>query len=223
MKVINLILISFVCLLSNVALYGQDINQEPDFLYEGILIQGNDENSVAATEAHFETYADWGHDQRYAVRIKENGKTGQATIQSNTPSKLILRTGFNSIAPANVFSLVPFKQKKKQRNIDFIGFYREKKVNSTTNSSGSVNINESNLFGTTNVTGTASATTNQRISYTNLPDYEDRFPKGVAKINGKKLGDESYILNIPALEPGEYALCFKDNDGVLMLVDFSVK
>lgn len=221
MKKIFLILIS--CCISVCYSYAQQTETEPEFLYEGLLIQDGDETSAAATEAHFETYMDWGHDQRYAVRIKEIGKYGSVPVKKDTPSKLIIRIGFNNVSPAQVFSIIPFKQKKKQRNIDFIGFYREHSVNSEADATARTNITQSNLSGTNNVNGNASLNATQRISYTNLPDYEDRFPQSIVKLSGKKLGKESYILNLPALAVGEYAICFKDAEGVIMIIDLSVQ
>ena len=224
MKSIYFLFSAFIFLFATQAVAQSDFS-EPDFINEGLLIQNGNEEIASATEAHFETYADWSHDQRYAVRIKEMGKEGTVNVEANTPSKLIVRTGFNDIAPANVFSLIPFKQKKKQRNIDFIGFYREHKVSSETQANANVNIDiaDPDLFGNSNIKANASANSQQRIKYANLPDFEDRFPQSSVKISGKKLGNESYILNIPALEKGEYALCYKDSEGVLMIIDLSVK
>ena len=79
-KVIFSLLSFFLCgvLYTN----AQDV-LEPDFLYDGYIITNDGEIIPAgAYKAYTETYADWGHDQRYAVRIKLKGKTSSLHVKA---------------------------------------------------------------------------------------------------------------------------------------------
>lgn len=202
-------ILSLILLCSNKS-YSQDLS-EPDFIFDGIVLQSSDETSFTAFTAHLDKYLDWGHNQENAIRIKEKGKEGSVGIHKDIPFKVIIKIGDNSVSPSQVFSLVPFKQKKKERVIDFIGFIpRQTSISSSTSSTSNVN----GRIQTTSISGT---------TFTALPTYEDRFPESIVRISGKKLGNESYILNIPSLDSGEYALCFKNHNNEIMIIDLSVK
>lgn len=208
--VYRLLLIFIILFLRSNYSYSQDFS-EPDFIFDGIVFQSNEGTSFTAFAAHLDKYLDWKHNQENAIRIKEKGKEGSTVIKKNIPLKVVIKLGDNSVSPSQIFSIISFKQKKNERVIDFIGYIpRQTTISTSTSSSRNVN--------GTNQTLSTSATT-----FTALPTYEDRFPESVVRISGKKLGNESYILNIPALNSGEYALCFKNQNNEIMIVDLSVK
>lgn len=190
--------------------YSQDLS-EPDFIFDGVVLQSNEETSFTAFAAHLDKYLDWSHNQENAIRIKEKGKEGSIAINKNIPFKVIIKLGDNSVSPSQIFSLIPFKQKKKERVIDFIGFIpRQTSISTSTSSSRNVN-------------GTIQTTSTSGTVFTALSTYEDRFPESIVRISGKKLCNESYTLNLPALDSGEYALCFKNHNNEIMIIDLSVK
>lgn len=183
---------------------------EPDFIYEGYVLQGDNDIQFTAFVAHLSKYMDWGHNQENAIRIKEKGKAGSVQINKDEPFKVAIRTGSNSVSPSQVFSVIPFKVKKKERHIDFIGFIpRQTSINSSNTTYKNVN-------------GNVYASTMSGTTFTAMPSYEDRFPESCVRVSGKKMGSESYILKIPALETGEYALCFKNGNNEIMIIDISV-
>lgn len=208
--VYRLTVIFSLLLLCSSQVYSQDMS-EPDFIFDGIIIQAKEEIPFTAFTAHLDKYLDWGHNQENAIRIKERGKEGSIVIQKETSFKVIIKIGNNSVSPSQMFSIVPFKQKKKERLIEFIGFIpRQTSISTSTSSSQNVN-------------GTIQTTSTSGTTFTALPTYEDRFPESIVRISGKKLGNESYILDIPALDSGEYALCFKNHNYEIMIIDLSVK
>lgn len=204
------IIILIAVLLNGMNAFSQNY-EEPDFIYDGTIIQSDKKIPFTAFSAHLDKYLDWGHNQENAIRIKEKGKEGTISVIKEVPFQVIIKTGNNSVSPSQLFSIVPFKQKKKERHIDFIGFLpRQNSISTSTSTSRYVNgdIHTSTVSGTT---------------FTAMPTYEDRFPESIVRITGKKLGEQSYILNVPPLEKGEYALCFKNGNHEIMIVDLSVK